>query len=54
METIKDIFMKIIGLLVVIILILLAPILLAAATLKTVWSFCKGGYERIEREQRGM
>ena len=54
MKTLENIFMKLTGLLTVIILILLAPILLAAATLKTIWSFCKGGYERIEREQRNM
>lgn len=54
MKTLENIFIKFVGLLTVIILILLAPVLLAAATLKTVWSFCKGGYERIEREQRGL
>jgi len=52
MKILEDLFIKFTGLLAVIILILLAPILLAAATLKTIWSFCKGGYERIEREQR--
>ena len=54
MKILEEIFIRLAGLLTVIILILLAPVLLAAATLKTLWSFCKGGYERIEREQRNM
>ena len=54
MKIIEEIFMKTTGILAVLLLILLCPIMLAAAVLKTVWSFCKGGYERIEREQRNM
>lgn len=40
--------------LAVAIVIVFSPVLLVLAVLKTMWSFCKGGFERIEREQRGL
>lgn len=40
--------------LAVAIVIIFSPVLLVLAVLKTMWSFCKGGFERIEREQRGL
>ena len=40
--------------LAVAIVIVFSPIILVLAVLKTMWSFCKDRFERIEREQRGL
>lgn len=54
MKVLEKIFINIMGVFAVAVLILISPILLALAILKTLWSFCKGGFERLEKEQRNL